>query len=264
MSLALNPATIDALEIATLAERSGDRWRLALDVALGEFVRSVGRWVTMTEQQLDQRLANSSSQVRSMSSSSAHPDTEDDRQLITRVIAGDRDAFAVLYDRHSRAVFGLLLRVVGDRPVAEELVQETFLRVWQHAPSFDGGRGAPLPWMLGIAHHLGLNEHRRRRHRPVVSPATTDEIVDPRIANLASNEPDPADQALRHEQLSTVAAALGALPAVQRDVIRLYAVGHTQEEIANKLDAPLGTVKTRMRRGLLRLRDALAEHGTMA
>jgi len=186
---------------------------------------------------------------------------DDDLGLIARTVAGDRDAFAALYDRHARAVFGLLLRLVGERPVAEELVQETFLRVWQHAPTFDAERGSPLPWMLWIAHNLGLNEHRRRRSRPVVVPPASDEIVDPRIARLPIDEPDPADEALRHEQLATVAAAMAGLPEVQREVIQLYAVGHTQEEIATRLDAPLGTVKTRMRRGLLRLRDDLGRRG---
>ena len=181
--------------------------------------------------------------------------------MIARTVAGDAAAFATLYDRHARAVYGLLLRMVGDRPIAEDLVQETFMRVWQHAPTFDQERGNPLPWMLGIAHHLGLNEHRRRRLRPVVAPAETDDLVDPQLARLPSDEPDPADVAVRQERRSSVVTALASLPEVQRAVIELYAVGHTQEEIATRLDAPLGTVKTRMRRGLHRLRDVLRDEG---
>jgi len=215
----------------------------------------------MTELWMSHDVMDNDGQVTSLPNSISHSRAADDHHLFTLVAAGDRDAFTTLYDRHSRAVFGLLLRFVGDRPVAEELLQETFLRVWQHAPTFDAERGAPLPWMLGIAHNLGLNEHRRRRSRPVVVPPASDEIVDPRIARLPSDEPDPADEALRQEQLATVAAAMAELPEAQREVIRLYAVGHTQEEIATRLDAPLGTVKTRMRRGLLRLRDDLGNRG---
>ena len=186
---------------------------------------------------------------------------EVDRRLIARTVAGDAAAFATLYDRHARAVYGLLLRMVGDRPIAEDLVQETFMRVWQHAPTFDPERGNPLPWMLGIAHHLGLNEHRRRRARPVAAAAPTDEPVDPRLARLPSDEPDPTEVAERRERWTSVTTALATLPDVQRAVLELYAVGHTQGEIATTLNAPLGTVKTRMRRGLLRLRDVLRDEG---
>lgn len=259
MSCAPTMAVIGTVELGDRAERSSGARRSPSDVAGDPSPRSVERWLAMTLHRLDRRSTGASPRVWSTSRRSATPEATDDRQLMTQMIAGDRDAFTALYDRHARAVFGLLLRVVGDRPVAEELVQETFLRVWQHALTFDPGRGAARPWILGIAHNLGLNEHRRRRSRPVLSAPEGDDLVDPRIARLPSDEPDPADHALRREQLATVAAALAALPDPQQEVIRLYAVGHTQEEIARRLDAPLGTVKTRMRRGLLRLRDTLRQ-----
>lgn len=191
---------------------------------------------------------------------------ERDEELAARVAAGDAAALAALYDRHAAVVFAFLLRIVRDRPVAEDLLQETFLRLWRHADGFEADRGRLRSWLLTIAHHLALNELRRARRRPQpVERRETDRgetgATDVGLALLAEPGPGPSQMAWETVRRAEVAAALRSLPDVQRAVIELYAVGYSQSEIAARTGEPLGTVKTRMRRGLLRLRTLLQERG---
>lgn len=191
---------------------------------------------------------------------------ERDEELAARVAAGDADALAAIYDRYAAVVFAFLVRIVGDRAVAEDLLQETFLRLWRHADAFEEGRGRLRPWVLSIAHHLALNELRRARRRPQgvgrrgghEGEANGVEVV---LAALAEPGPGPPQMAWEAVRRSEVADALRSLPQSQRRVIELYAVGYSQSEIAASMGEPLGTVKTRMRRGLLRLRELLQERG---
>lgn len=186
--------------------------------------------------------------------------TDHDRYLIARAGAGDPAALEALYDRHARAVYALLVRLVADRQTAEDLLQETFARGWQHATTYQASRGGVLAWLLGIAHHLALNEHRRRRRRPH-SPPHQRAAVEERVASLAADAPDPAEEAWYRQRRLRVEAAVAELPVAQRAIIDLYAIGYTQQEIATKLQEPLGTVKSRMRRGLQRLREVLQAQG---
>jgi len=186
-----------------------------------------------------------------------HPYQEED--LIDRLVAGDPSAVEALYDRYAQPVFALLVRIVADRLVAEDLLQEAFVRAWQHANRFDPARGSLLAWLLGIAHHLALNELRRRRRerRHRYDPLTGDEF--PEIDTLFDTEPGPEEIAWLNEKRTLLRGALRRLNDGERVVIEMFASGYSQSEIAIELREPLGTVKTRMRRGLRKLRVLTAE-----
>ncbi len=180
-----------------------------------------------------------------------------DQQLIERVAQQDRHAFELLYDRYAPAVFGLALKTLGDRQLAEEAVQEIFWRVWQRAASFDRSRTF-TPWLFGIAHNYCIDELRRRRARPQPVYEDDDHPVLSGIADTA----DVSEAALQGEQQRIVADALRQLPDEQRQAIELaYFGGLTQQEIATRLGNPLGTIKTRMRLGLQKLRAILQNQG---
>lgn len=178
---------------------------------------------------------------------------------MARVARGDSAALGALYDRYSGSVFSLALRMLSDRQTAEELVQETFLRVWRQASSFETMRGSLSTWVLGIARHLAIDELRRRGARPQTATSDAGE----RLAALESGEADPAESAFAKLRHQVVTDALGQLPHSQREVLELaYFGGLTQTEIAARLGDPLGTVKTRMRLGLQKLKSVLGSSET--
>lgn len=180
-------------------------------------------------------------------------DAVSDEQLVEAVARGDRHAFETLYDRYSAAVFGLALRTLREREAAEEAVQEVFWRVWQRAKSFERGRSF-APWLFGITHNYCIDELRRRRARP--QPVYEDD-EHPVLSSIADSA-DVADAALDSEQRRIVIGALQQLPVEQRQALELaYFGGLTQQEIAARLGNPLGTIKTRMRLGLQKLRTIL-------
>ena len=183
-----------------------------------------------------------------------------DVALIAALAAGEVEALGALYDRHARVVFTLLLRLTGDRDAAEELLQEVFLRAWQHARAFDDTRGTVRSWLYGIAHNLALNELRRRRRRPQLQQSSANTWYEDNAGTLeaASNPAVEAWCAVRDAEL---ADALDQLPQVQRAVLLLYAEGFSQSEIAVQLGQPLGTIKSRMRRALCQLREILPTIG---
>ncbi|MDQ3656011.1 MAG: sigma-70 family RNA polymerase sigma factor [Chloroflexota bacterium] len=183
-----------------------------------------------------------------------------DRRMIAALAAGDPNALETLYNEYATLVITVINRMVRDRQIAEELLQEVFLRIWQHVETYEPERGQVRSWILGVAHNLALNELRRQRRRPAIlssQPDTAGEtgMPDDPITRLPDPGLQPDDIAWLRERRARLADALGQLPDVQRAVIGLYANGYSQSEIASRLDEPLGTVKTRMRRGLLRLRD---------
>ena len=182
----------------------------------------------------------------------------DDDQLVGRAIAGDLRAFESLYDRYAATVFGLALRMLGDREAAEDAVQEIFWRVWRRLGSFDRSR-AFAPWLMGIAHNYCIDELRRRRVRP--QPVYEDD--DHPILSDIPDDVDVGEAAILAEQRQMVREALNQLPEEQRQALLLaYFGGLTQQEIAGRLGSPLGTIKTRLRLGLQKLR-ALLQGQTM-
>jgi len=176
---------------------------------------------------------------------------------------GDAHALEQLYERHSRGVFSLALRLLTDSPAAEEVVQETFLKLWRQPSSYQPTRGRLFPWLLGVAHHHAVDLLRRRqleqRHRVAAAPGTNGDSLTELLDNigLSSAEGDPQSGVGAIEDRQVVGRALAGLPVEQRLPLELaYYRGMTQLEIATLLGLPLGTVKTRMRLGLQQLRKA--------
>jgi RNA polymerase sigma-70 factor (ECF subfamily) len=192
------------------------------------------------------------------------PSFVSDDELIAALAAGELAALSILYERHARVVFAMLVRIVNDRSAAEDLLQEAFIRAWQHAHAFDETRGTARGWLHSIAHNLALNELRRLRRRPQQRQRSTADDTDEEDAALGAASGDPAVDAWCAIRDDRLALALAQLPPVQQDVLTLYAAGFSQSEIAVKLGQPLGTVKSRMRRALCHLREALPTVGVDA
>src|SRR5690348_8275906 len=180
-----------------------------------------------------------------------------DALLVERVARGESRALELIYDRHNRGVYSLALRLLGDTAAAEEVVQETFLKLWRQPNAYQPARGRLLPWLLGVAHHHAVDMLRRRqleqRHRAASNgdgtPAGMDNL------GLASADDDPQLRAGGFDQRDAIGRALAELPAEQRLPLELaYYRGMTQFEVATLLSVPLGTIKTRMRLGLQQLR----------
>ena len=187
---------------------------------------------------------------------SAESQAEDQRAL-RRV--GDRDSGGLgpLYDRHGRAVFSLALRILGDESDAEEVAQDVFAQAWRRAGQYDESRGTVAAWLLVIARTRAIDRFRARRVRPEGRVQDDGGLT---LQQLPATEPDVASEMMAAERGQRVRRALEALPFLQRVAIELaYFEGLSQREIAERLEQPLGTVKTRMRLGLLKLRDALVE-----
>jgi RNA polymerase sigma-70 factor, ECF subfamily len=169
-----------------------------------------------------------------------------DSELIERVGEGDRDAFEELYRRYARAVLGLALRRLGDRGRAEDAMQDAFAAIWRSAASFDQRRGQGAPWLFTVARNA-IVDGLRRTPEPAADPPEE-----------TARDPGPADRAETSWVAWRVHRALQTLPERERPVIELaYWAGMSQSEIAEYLDVPLGTVKTRTRAALARLADVL-------
>jgi RNA polymerase sigma-70 factor (ECF subfamily) len=180
----------------------------------------------------------------------------EDRECLRRLGAGDLDAAAPLYDRHARAIYSLVLRIVDDEAEAEDVVQDVFTQAWRQAARYDAARGAVGAWLLMIARTRAIDRLRARRARSGPQPIEDERVIE----QMPAGATDVSDQLVGAEQARRVQRALGDLPLLQRLAIELaYYEGLTQREIAERLEEPLGTVKTRIRLGLLKLRETLAE-----
>ncbi len=181
------------------------------------------------------------------SSGTQASNAKDEAALITRIRAADETAMGVLYDRYSGAVYGVALRVLRDTMAAEDVLQEVFLQLWRNSQTFDAERGRLAPWLAVIARNRAID---RLRRRPL-----EDDISELQIASGVNLE-DEAAQKLVAEK---VRAVLALLPPEQRRALEMaYFEGFTHTEIAGKTGEPLGTIKTRIRSGLLALRKAFA------
>ncbi|MBC8078454.1 MAG: sigma-70 family RNA polymerase sigma factor [Chloroflexales bacterium] len=177
--------------------------------------------------------------------------TTDDAALLHLLHHQPEEGAAALYDRFGRVVFSVVLRIVGDRGVAEEVTQDVFVSSWRAAAHYRPERGSVIAWLLGIAHHRAIDELRSRRHQARRREDPWEEV------RMPAAQHDPALD-LRLLQ-AEVRAALAGLPVAQREVIELlYFGGLTRQEAANQLRAPLGTVHTRLRLGMAKLRHTLA------
>ena len=183
----------------------------------------------------------------------------DDQLVIGAVAQGDSQALEVLYDRYSAVVYRLAFRMLKNREQSEEIVQEVFWRVWRRSASFERERGRVAQWIFGIAHNLCIDEMRRMRARP--NPMY-DNDENPLIPQLVDDHVDVPATAWANEQRRVIISALASLPSAQRQAIELaYFSGLSHQEIAEQLDRPLGTIKTRVRLGLQKLGTLLAFAG---
>ena len=176
-----------------------------------------------------------------------------DEAALGRMAGGDQSALAELYDRNARLVFSLALRILQNRADAEDIVQDVFAQVWAQAGRYDASRGAVAAWMLTMARSRAIDKLRSRSARPEIGAK----------ARIVEDVPDAAVrqdlQLLSAEQVAALKGALSELPSAQRAALELaYYEGLTHAEIADRLSEPLGTVKTRIRQAVIRLRESLA------
>lgn len=207
----------------------------------------------------------------------------DDERLVARIAAGSEPAFVTAYDRHASYLFGAISRFMGDREIASEVVQDAFMTLWRRADSFDARAGSLLTWLLAVARHRAIDRMRAEGRRPMREASSievlTGEIpgaasaVGPRGRPAAPSAPrsdlpaeliagptsDPGTIASRRWTQSVVRTSIAALPEHERQVIVMgYAMDLSQSQIAERLEWPIGTVKSRTRRALAQLRSQLA------
>ena len=199
--------------------------------------------------------------------------TGDEAALVREVAAGSQDALAALYDRYVDAVFAAAIRLTSDRQVAEEVVQETFLALWNRAELFNPRTGSLAAWLHTIARNRTVDRLRAAGRRPNLVPLSSasgnDEndtaaleriVASGSVLGGADLGPGPEGELAASELRDVIRSALAELPEHERTALVLaYSAEMTQSEIAERLGWPLGTVKTRTRRALLRLREVLAE-----
>jgi RNA polymerase sigma-70 factor (ECF subfamily) len=179
------------------------------------------------------------------------PDTDEtsiDITLLDRIVAHDEHALGELYDRHSRLLFGLILRILRDRSEAEEVLQEVFVLVWTRAETYNVALGSPAAWLVRIARNRAIDRLRANvvRLRAIESAPASASVANPELAAALS------------ERQRAIATALETLPHEQRELIECaYFLGLTQSELAERFKLPLGTVKTRIRTGMQTLRQQL-------
>jgi RNA polymerase sigma-70 factor, ECF subfamily len=193
----------------------------------------------------------------------AQANTEADLGLLRRIAARDDAALAELYDRHSRLAYSVILRILRSPSDAEDVLQETFVRVWSRADTYDGRLGSPSAWLIRIARNRAIDRLRAARVRADISVdagANTEGEI-PRVPEPETRE-TPEVVLQEHATAGAIQVALAALPVAQRRLIEAaFFEGFTHHELSARFGVPLGTVKTRIRTGLMAMRGRL-EHAT--
>jgi RNA polymerase sigma-70 factor (ECF subfamily) len=178
-----------------------------------------------------------------------------DEDLISLVESGDTEALAGLYDRHGRSAYSLAYRMMGDRQAAEDLVQDSFIKVWRSAKSYRAERGSVRTWILSITHNRGIDHIRSTASRR----RTQDRVE---MTAETTQQSEAFSETWRNSQRSQVQQALKTLPDEQLKILELaYFSGYTHAEIAEMLDLPLGTVKGRMRLGMKKIKSFFDAQG---
>ena len=173
-------------------------------------------------------------------------------QLLRRIATRDREALAEFYDQLGAALFSTVVRILGDEQEAEDVLQEVFVQIWEKAAAFDAALGTPTNWVLRIARNRAIDRLRAKQRRFRAFDELEEELASEPLVQLAHNHE------LSGEELAGVRAAVKSLPAEQRQAIELaFFGGRSHGEIAEALQQPLGTVKARIRRGMMKLKDTL-------
>jgi RNA polymerase sigma-70 factor (ECF subfamily) len=175
-----------------------------------------------------------------------------DVELMRRIAQADREAFARLYDRYSGLLYSITLRILNDQKEAEDVIQEVFVQIWHKAGSYKVEAGKPLPWAVAMTRNKAIDRLRYLRRRFKVGDAS--ETLDEESAAAAVFNEEIGGR----ENAATIRTAVNGLPLEQRQAIEMaFFGGMTQNEISESLQEPLGTVKARIRRGMLKLRGSL-------
>lgn len=186
----------------------------------------------------------------------------DDSVLTAMVAEGSAAALEVLYHRYGRVILAFATRMMGDRQSGEELVQEVFVKAWRQGRSYSPERGSYITWLLSITHNLSIDEIRKRNRRPQRAGSTDPVLL---MANMKDESASVELSAELQELRSLMLQAMDTLPPQQREAVELaFYRGLTQREVAETLGEPLGTIKTRIRLGMKKLRDYLEDHEVTA
>jgi RNA polymerase sigma-70 factor (ECF subfamily) len=181
-------------------------------------------------------------------------ESPEDAAVLERIGRGDQEMLAILYDRYSAATLALLVRIVGSRARAEDLLQDVFLQVWRRAGDYANQRGSVAAWLFTIARNRALDVVRSADHKRVDLLAETPAVPD-------EAAPHPEMEAAESQRGRAVRAAIASLTPLQRQAVELaYYDGLSHSEIAERLKEPLGTIKSRIGQAMIRLRAALKEH----
>ena len=199
--------------------------------------------------------ARPGAELRSTMDSSATIEPTD-ADLFARIREGDSEAFATFYDRHASLLFGVACKILGPGHDAEDVLQDAAVQIWERAPLYDAGLGQPVSWAVALTRNKAIDRLRSLRRRSELAAEVALEPV-----SETSREPGAWHHLAAEEDSKSVHLALVTLPLEQRQAIELaFFKGLTQQEVAAQLGQPLGTIKARIRRGMLALRDFLEDH----
>lgn len=184
-----------------------------------------------------------------------HGQSADLQQLMLRCADRDQQAFALLYDRTSATLYGILVNMLGPGPLAEDALQEVFIKVWRRSGSYRPAQGKAMTWLISITRHHALDVLRKHRTENLLRQETTN--TDALLDSLQTQTNGSAD----HLQAGILHRCLMQLEALSREcVVRAYCEGYSHQELSTRLDKPVGTVKSWIRRALANLRDCVDEH----
>lgn len=181
-----------------------------------------------------------------------------DRELMRRIQMREVDALDKIYDRYASFLFSLIMAIVHKQPEAEDLLQEVFIQVWECADSYDPERGSAYAWLVTLTRNKAIDRTRSKGYKNQIREAIN---IEDAFGDPPADDRNPLENSVLADRAALVKKALEQIPVEQRRVIEIaYFTGLSQSEIANSLDLPLGTVKSRMRQGMIKLKDLLVTY----
>lgn len=187
----------------------------------------------------------------------AHLRSDDEVELMKRIKAKDDKALGELYDLYNRLLFGMIISIVKKREEAEDVLQEVFVKIWEKAYTFNEERGNVYSWIVTLTRNKAIDRIRSKGYK--TSQKASQDVDAPEFT-LEGDKFDPLETTIFSDRAELVRKALGEIPESQSEVLKIaYYRGMTQSEISDHLEIPLGTVKTRMRQGMIKLKDILGE-----